>query len=101
MLKKEIHIRLRAARKAAGFKSAYDFADLIGVPRTTYSQHERGDRNIKDDYLEMYAKNLKVNEAWLRNGKGAAFLNPDSEKINTLSNELKANDIYKQLNKKV
>lgn len=100
MLKKETHIRLKAARKAAGFKSANDFADAINVPRTTYSQHERGDRNIKDTSLENYALHLGVNETWLRTGAGSAFKDLEKQ-VNVdnsvLEEELRSHQLLSQL----
>lgn len=62
--------RLKAARKARGYKNANDFADKLGIVRGTYSQHERGTRNLKEDSLTQYAEALGINKEWLRTGNG-------------------------------
>lgn len=62
--------RLKAARKARGYKNANDFADALKIVRGTYSQHERGTRNLKEDSLTQYAQALGINKEWLRTGNG-------------------------------
>lgn len=68
--KDDIAMRLCAARKVMGFKTAKAFVTLYGIPKTTYSQHERGDRAISAAMLKKYAKLLKVNYEWLATGEG-------------------------------
>lgn len=51
---------LRAARKAAGFKTAKDFAEFIGVPYATYSDYENKDIEPKYDRLCKIAAALVV-----------------------------------------
>lgn len=71
--------RLRAARKAAGFKTAKEFITAHRIPGSTYSQHETGARNIEEATLKEYAKLLKVNYAWLANGEGLPTKNKFDE----------------------
>jgi transcriptional regulator with XRE-family HTH domain len=66
----DIAKRLNTARKVAGYKTAKAFININKIPKTTYSQHERGDRGIKEDVLKKYAKLLNVNHKWLATGKG-------------------------------
>ncbi len=43
----ELHERLVAARKQAGFDSAADAAAALGVPYGTYAGHENGSSGFK------------------------------------------------------
>lgn len=51
---------LRMYRIAAGYKSAKDFADLLGVPYTTYVAYENRDREPRYNTLCKIAQLLKV-----------------------------------------
>ncbi|MCC2666663.1 MAG: family transcriptional regulator [Gammaproteobacteria bacterium] len=73
-LTEELSKRLRAARKAAGFKSAKEFAKEYGVPVSTYSQHETGKRSISSDLIMNYSAYFKINPSWLLTGEGEPFL---------------------------
>jgi len=61
--------RLRRAREFRGFKSAKAAAERFGWNYTTYSQHERGQTGITRA-AGVYAKALRVSEAWLLTGEG-------------------------------
>lgn len=52
--------RLKAARKAAGFRSARDFALSSGWKESTYRAHESGTRTIGQDDAERYARRLQA-----------------------------------------
>jgi transcriptional regulator with XRE-family HTH domain len=73
-LTEELSKRLRAARKAAGFKSAKEFAKEYGVPVSTYSQHETGKRSISSDLIMDYSAYFKIKPCWLLTGEGEPFL---------------------------
>lgn len=60
--------RLRAARVAAGFTSAADFARSIGAEDATYRHHEANRRKISIDQVEIYARALEVSVQWLLSG---------------------------------
>lgn len=62
--------RLRLAREAAGFATAVDAADALGVPRSTYIGHENGHRGFPAKRAPTYARRFKVSEEWLLYGKG-------------------------------
>lgn len=66
----DLHERLRAARQAAGYKSATAAAERLGVPYGTYSGHENGGRGVKPQDIARYAKAFKVSPSWLLTGVG-------------------------------
>lgn len=77
----EIAKRLRAARKAAGYKSAKDFANRQNMPASTYSQHETGKRSINAELIINYSSILKVDPSWMLTGNGDPFFGAiDQEK---------------------
>ena len=78
-LTEEISKRLRAARKAAGFKSAKEFAKAYDVPISTYSQHETGKRNISAELIVNYSDYFKINPYWLLTGNGEPFLSENQK----------------------
>jgi SOS-response transcriptional repressor LexA len=57
--------RLREARKGAGFKSAADAADALGVGESTYRHHENGTRDFDVDMAKIYGRRFKVNPGYL------------------------------------
>lgn len=66
----ELHERLVAARKQAGFESAVVAAEAVGVPYGTYAGHENGSSGFRADKGEIYAKKFKVRFEWLMRGTG-------------------------------
>lgn len=62
--------RLKAARVAAGYSSAAEAAEAMGLANATYTQHENGIRGIPKDKAPIYARRFKVSEEWLLYGKG-------------------------------
>ncbi|EKD72815.1 MAG: hypothetical protein ACD_45C00578G0002 [uncultured bacterium] len=72
--------RIRAARKAAGFKTAKTFLKKHKVPASTYSQHESGARTPDDKALKFYSKVFDVGFDWLKNGKGHPYKKTDPAK---------------------
>ncbi|HTM64452.1 MAG TPA: helix-turn-helix transcriptional regulator [Gammaproteobacteria bacterium] len=64
----EIASRLKSARKAAGYKSAKDFAIKQNIPVSTYSQHETGKRSINAELIIGYSSELQINPSWLLTG---------------------------------
>lgn len=57
--------RLRRARQDAGYATATDFANSVGVSRHTYLQHENGARGYDPDAAAKYARRLKVTPEFL------------------------------------
>jgi len=62
--------RLRIARLRAGFETAKDAAEAMGVPVSTYLGHENGNRGYPAKKAELYARKFKVREQWLLYGVG-------------------------------
>jgi transcriptional regulator with XRE-family HTH domain len=67
---KAIGLRLRIARKTAGFKTALDFAKQQQLAKSTYSQHENGKRALTAEQIIHYAQQLEVEASWLLTGSG-------------------------------
>jgi phage repressor protein C with HTH and peptisase S24 domain len=61
--------RLRAARGAAGFKSATAAAEKLKVPLGTYAGHENGARAFDVAAAKKYALAFGVRAAWLLTGE--------------------------------
>lgn len=57
--------RLRWARRAAGYKSASQFAAALGILPETYRTHENGLRKIGPVHAQRYAAHLGVSHSWL------------------------------------
>ena len=62
--------RLSESRIARGFEDAKSAAKFFGWNYTTYSQHERGERGLRKDTADRYAKAYHVSAAWLLTGEG-------------------------------
>jgi hypothetical protein len=61
----DLHERLVAARKQAGYETAVEAAEAVGVPYGTYSGHENGSSGFRADKGEIYARRFKVRFEWL------------------------------------
>lgn len=64
--------RLQTARLRAGFTTAKEAAEAMGVPVPTYLSHENGSRGISAKRAAQYARRFKVAEQWLLYGVGKA-----------------------------
>lgn len=62
-------IRLEAARKRRGFRTAKAASSYFGWNYETYSQHERGERGLTRA-AERYSKAYRVGKRWLLDGEG-------------------------------
>ena len=62
--------RLRAAREAAGFKSASDAAQRFRWRASTYMAHENGQNGIRTEPALAYARAFGVDPGWLITGVG-------------------------------
>ena len=62
--------RLRIARLRAGFETAKDAAEALGIAVSTYLGHENGSRGYPAKKAEVYARRFKVREQWLLYGVG-------------------------------
>ncbi|KZK85738.1 MULTISPECIES: XRE family transcriptional regulator [unclassified Pseudovibrio] len=66
----ELKDRLKSAREKAGFSSAADAAEALGIKTPTYTHHENGTRKPKSNAIERYARFFGVDATWLFFGKG-------------------------------
>ena len=64
--------RIKKIRKALDF-TQQEFADKLGVKRNTVGQWECGINAITDQTITSICRIYKVNEDWLRYGKGEMF----------------------------
>lgn len=62
--------RLQAARIAAGFKTARQFADKHRSNPSTLTRHESGERGFNRSTARHYAQEFGVSLAWLLTGEG-------------------------------
>ena len=80
--------RLRAARKAAGFKTSLSFTRKYKIPQSTYSQHESGTRNPDEQTMKNYSKCLGVHYEWLNNGEGLPYTKMKETQKTVMQEEL-------------
>lgn len=66
----DLHERLITARRQAGYASAREAADALGIAYPTYAGHENGASGFRADKGEVYAKKFKVRFEWLMRGTG-------------------------------
>lgn len=65
------HERLKQARITAGFDSASQAAERLGVPLATYQQHENGIRGIPAKRAALYGTFFKAAPEWILYGRGS------------------------------
>lgn len=61
--------RIREIRKDNGLTQV-EFGERIGVKGNTITNYENGLRNPTDAVLLLICREFKINEQWLRTGKG-------------------------------
>jgi hypothetical protein len=66
----ERYERLQHARELAGYETATDAANALGVAVPTYGGHENGFRGFRADSGQRYAQFFRVSFEWLMTGKG-------------------------------
>lgn len=64
--------RLKAAREAAGYETAKQAAEAMGVSVATYVQHENGTRGFPAPRADRYARFFRSSPEWLLYGRGDA-----------------------------
>jgi phage repressor protein C with HTH and peptisase S24 domain len=62
--------RLKDARIRAGYETAKQAAEALGVPVTTYVSHENGQRGFPASKAAQYARFFRVAPEWLLYGRG-------------------------------
>lgn len=66
----ELHERLQKAREYAGFQTAAEAAEALGMKYPTYAGHENGSSGFRANKGEVYARRFKVSFEWLMSGRG-------------------------------
>ena len=66
----ELHERLVAARKAAGYETSADAAAALGAQYPTYAGHENGSSGFRHKTAAIYARKFSVSLEWLLTGRG-------------------------------
>lgn len=64
--------RIKAIRKALGL-TQQEFADRLGIQRSTIAQYETGRNNPIDAVVSLICREYNVDEVWLRTGEGEMF----------------------------
>lgn len=88
--------RIKAVRNAVG-KTQEDFAEKIGIGKSSVSLLESGRNNPSEQTIRAICKEFGVNENWLRNGEGEMFrtLNREDELSYMMSKMLKCEPSFK------
>lgn len=73
--------RLKQARIAAGYGTATDAAEALGVSRATYIGHENGLRGFRSEAAERYGRKFKVRAGWLLTGEMPMSNTPDRPEL--------------------
>lgn len=68
--------RLKALRKELHL-TQQEFADKIGIQRSTYAKYEVGASSPIDAVVTLICKTCNVREEWLRTGSGEMFVQRD------------------------
>ena len=95
--KLKIGARLRAARKAAGFKTSLAFCEKFTIPSSTYSQNESGVKAPRTEALKKYAECLGVNFEWLKSGIGEPILEENTHKTMCIKEDLSETNMADEL----
>jgi phage repressor protein C with HTH and peptisase S24 domain len=73
--------RLQKARRAAGFASARQAAEQLGVKYDTYAQHENGTRGFPASRAAGYARAFGVDVSWLLFGTASTAERAPAEHV--------------------
>jgi len=84
-LKDNINQRIKDVRKVLGL-TQQDFANDLKISQSHAGAIELGSRKIPERIIKMISFTYKVNENWLKTGKGEMFHKSTDEKINRLVN---------------
>jgi len=89
--------RIKAAMKAARFKTAKEFCKKYHIPYLTFAQHTQGRRHPTQDFLTLYSKAFGVTIQWLETGEGNPLLNAKQSAKTAKVLKLSAEEINKRL----
>lgn len=74
-------IRLRTARRLAGYWSMTEAAAIFGLKRTTLAAHESGQNRISPRMANLYGEAFGVHPDWLRSGLPPSGYPPKIDRI--------------------
>lgn len=77
---KKIGLRLRAARTALTDLQSQDFARILNIAPSTYSQHEKGKRSPSIESILKYAEYYKIHTEWILTGNSTITFPYDKDK---------------------
>lgn len=69
--------RIKELRKELKLTQS-EFAERIGAKRSAIASIETGNNNVSEQMVKLILLTYKVNESWLRTGKGEMFQNKSS-----------------------
>lgn len=88
--------RMKAVRKALGYKKSADFQKALNFSATVYYQWELGRRKPDETALKKISTRCKINYEWLKTGAGSPFTGTkvkSKEKEAIISYELLTNKL--------
>lgn len=88
--------RLRKVRDLIGI-SQKEFSEKINIGQSTLAMLENGQRTLKDIHISQICNNFKVDEDWLRYGKGEMFIKNDSTILSNLIDEYDLDSLDKKI----
>jgi hypothetical protein len=74
-------LRLRVARRLAGFRTVTDAADHIGLARSTLASHEAGQNRISREAATIYSTIFGIHADWLLTGALPSGFDPNIERV--------------------
>lgn len=77
---KKIGLRLKAARTSLTDLQSQDFAKILNIAPSTYSQHEKGKRSPSIESILKYAEYYKIHPEWILTGNSCITLPFDKDK---------------------
>ncbi|MCW5588111.1 MAG: hypothetical protein KIT27_00475 [Legionellales bacterium] len=88
--------RIKAAMKAAGFKTAKEFCEQYDIPYLTFAQHTQGRRHPTSDFLKLYSEAFGVTAHWIETGEGSPLSKANQKKTKEIL-KLSEKEIDKRL----
>jgi len=77
--------RLKVVRKSLNL-TQQEFADLLGIKRTSYASYETGRVVPTAPFLKLICNKYNISEKWLVNGIGEMYIETDDSVLNQLKN---------------
>lgn len=88
--------RLKQLRKSLSLTQE-EFAKRLGIKRNTLANYEIGRNEPIDAVMSLICREFKVNEQWLRMGKGEIFITTPDDEIEVLAAKYNLSDLAKRV----